>query len=82
MVHKRRIGCPYQRNQLLPPLNRLKHFLEPDIEFQIGDIREKEVNDAMRKARVPQEVMASHTKYKILQLFVKEAPCPTLTAVA
>lgn len=70
-AHIKEIYSDPHSNQSLLPLNGLKHLLEPDIKFQIGNIREKEVNDFVIKkteTRVPQEVKKSRINYKVYPL--------------
>lgn len=40
-----------KRNEPLPTMKGLKHPTKPGVKFQLGDIREKEVDMFVKKAR-------------------------------
>ena len=66
-THVRQTYSDPKRNEPLPDMRGLKHPTAPGVKFQLGPIREKEVDEFVRKARAKSAPGGDGVSYKVFK---------------
>ena len=64
-AHLRTTYSDPKRNEPLTPIDGLKYPTKPGVGFQVGNFKEKEVDDFVRKARAKSALGGDGVSYKV-----------------
>ena len=64
-THIRETSSDLNRDEPLPPMNGLKHPTAPGVKFQLVDLKEKELDEFVRKTRAKSAPGGNGVSYKV-----------------